>query len=193
MAGPGAERRGGEEPARLHSVSGATRREDQKRKVENRAILDIPRCDRGYASLPTSPSVGARCPGSEHRIKCRESPNPARPRRRRLSQGRGRKTWHKDRRVGGEPMRGAQSPGSSRSRIRERRVYVLRRVLAILAVLLLLALLVPRACQAIIGSGEDVGSGGDRGAKAPEKAAGAGAADGDEDATAEKAGAKDGD
>jgi hypothetical protein len=90
-------------------------------------------------------------------------------------------------------MRGGQSPGSSRSRARERRVYVLRRVLVILAVLLLLVLLVPRACQAIIGSEEDSGSGGDRGAKAPEKAAGAGVTDGDEDATAEKSGAKDGD
>ena len=98
-------------------------------------------------------------------------------------------------------MRGAQSPESSRSRIRERRVYVLRRVLAILAVLLLLVLIVPRACQAIVGSGEDAGSGGDQGAKAPEKAAGAGAADGGEagaadggeDATAENSGAKDGD
>jgi hypothetical protein len=56
-----------------------------------------------------------------------------------------------------------------------------RRLLVALALLLLLALLVPRACQAIIGSGDDGESREDRG---QEKAAGAGDT---EDATAEKA------
>jgi hypothetical protein len=70
-------------------------------------------------------------------------------------------------------MRGTQSPGG-RSRARARRAYTVRRLLVALALLLLLALLVPRACQAIIGSGDDGESREDRG---QEKAAGAGDAE----------------
>ncbi len=87
-------------------------------------------------------------------------------------------------------MRGPQSSGGSGSRGRGRRVYALRRILAALALVLLLALLVPQACQAIFGPEEDAGSRDDRGAGAPENAAGAGAADDAEETTAEKSDAE---
>jgi hypothetical protein len=83
-------------------------------------------------------------------------------------------------------MRGTQRPGGGRPHDRTRRMYAVRRVLAILILLLLLALIIPRACQALIGSQEGAGPGEDRGATAPEKAAGAGGADGGEGTTAEK-------
>ena len=90
-------------------------------------------------------------------------------------------------------MRGARSPGGSGSRVRGRRVYTVRRILAVLALVLLLALLIPQACQAIFGPEEGAGSRKDRGDKAPENAAGAGAADDTEETTAERADTAEGD
>jgi hypothetical protein len=79
-------------------------------------------------------------------------------------------------------MRGAQeNPGGPRRR--SRGVYTTRRLVAALIVLFVLALVVTRACQAFVGSEQDVGSGEDVGSGAPKKAAEVDAGGGTNDAS----------
>src|SRR4051794_6046449 len=79
-------------------------------------------------------------------------------------------------------MRGAQeNPGGPRRR--SRGVYTTRRLVAALVVLFVLALVVTRACQAFVGSEQDVGSGEEVGSGAPKKAAEVAAGGGAKDAS----------
>lgn len=79
-------------------------------------------------------------------------------------------------------MRAAQkNPGGPRRK--SRGVYTTRRLVAALVVLFVLVLVVTRACQAFVGSEQDVGSGEDVGSGAPKNAAEGDAGGGTKDAS----------